>query len=398
MTRIILWALSRIRSCAIPNIAAPVWEHYQAMLEISQATARAHIQGDWESVVLAAPMPTRHAVFQNNWDCLQDLARSGHTQVLWLDLDTVVMRPWDPWNQPRDQMLMYNLTPSQDPVPWPQYLNSGVRWYGDQIPDRVWESAAAARLNWRYDDYAHEQKMHNQMYWSQWTTATEAPQLRPELNWHMPEWQAPEQIPYWERQNGRAWNQVRICHYHATRGTGQALATAQWLRAQSVVNSGAGCQVQWDQEQALRPWYERLVTWLTYQLPGSVIQARAGAGELQAALARQGTRAQGWSTLDPQPRPDLVRPGSLAQCESQAPVVIDLEPQPQDLPDLARVCEPGGHLVIWNPDQAWTQSLGAQGWQLDPDRTGYVRAWLAASPIHQVREHQACECWQRPRT
>ena len=172
-----------------------------------------------------------------------------------------------------------------------------------------------------------------------------------------------------------------------------------------------------EMEREERPFAARLALWMSYKTPGRVIDLGAGSGVYVEELRRLGTRAQGYDTADPQPRPECVEIRSLFDVEDPAPVVmclevaehIDAEHERWVIDVVWRNTLPGGH-VIWSaaqpgqggvghincrPPDYWRAIAESRGFQSRPDLETDLHRWIT-SGYHMGWFAQNRQIWQRP--
>jgi len=122
-----------------------------------------------------------------------------------------------------------------------------------------------------------------------------------------------------------------------------------------------------------RPFAQRLATWISLHMTGTVVDLGAGSGVYVEELHRQGVSARGYDIADPQPRPDLVATQSMLTITDPANIVMCIEvaehiPMEQSAEVVASIWRntlPGGH-VIWSAAQPGQGGVGHINCQL-PD-------------------------------
>lgn len=204
------------------GVRPAVYEHYNEMYEISQASARQYLPGGWHSVVFDQPAPSRVAMFQANWQRIWDLWHQEPCNILYLDSDTVFVRATEIFGRFKEFRL-FNWTHPKRKDPFENYFNAGVRYYPATMSTDVWALGQALADNWNTDIWDQEQIIFNTMFWSQeldWSDAH-----RPELNWQQPGTGPQDHVKF----NHCEQDQAQIIHYHGTRGSDRAVQKARSL-------------------------------------------------------------------------------------------------------------------------------------------------------------------------
>jgi hypothetical protein len=189
---------------------------YQRMFEISRSSAKKFLQGPWEEVVYTDPAPSRLAIFQRNWQRIHDLWHSEPCNILYLDSDTIFIKPTVIF----ERFPEYRLFNWTDPKQWPGFenlYNAGVRYHPSTMSEDLWTKGNEMAKNWDPNNWCQEQEIFNTMFWSQ----NVADPHHPELNWqamHLRLWhQHPEAVPFLNEWNTVPLTAAHIIHVHGSR-------------------------------------------------------------------------------------------------------------------------------------------------------------------------------------
>jgi len=211
-----------IEACADPSVRAD----YNRMHELSLASARHFLRGDWEPIVFDQPAESRVTMFRDNWYRLRDLWHSEPCNVLYLDSDTVFVKPTEIFGRWSEYRLFNWTTPPQHPE-FPHYFNAAVRYHPHTMSADTWALGDRIAQNWNLDIWDQEQLIFNAMFWSQNLAFEDA--HHPEMNWQAPTGQTLEQLAQHAQLNTFPIQHARIIHYHGTRGSSRGQDIAQQL-------------------------------------------------------------------------------------------------------------------------------------------------------------------------
>jgi len=164
---------------------------------------------------------------------------SGNNNILFLDLDTIMLQPVNVFDK-LDHFQMFNYT---DPktlggkdadnkygLQHEHYLNAGVRYYPNKMSQDVWELGWKYAKDWDYDIWGTEQIIFNEMMFSQnddvnnWLDPTMNFQMMnavPQAVYHA------QYIAEIEAWNSASIDDAKIMHLHGTRGADKTVMT-QW--------------------------------------------------------------------------------------------------------------------------------------------------------------------------
>jgi hypothetical protein len=209
-----------IKPCGDPvNRAA-----YDTMFRISLASARQFLAGQWEPVVFTEPAETRVHMFQANWQRIWDVWHQEPCNILYLDSDTMFIRPTEIFGR-FSEFRLFNWTDPKSNSCYNDYFNAGVRYYPHTMSDEIWQIGHDRAQNWNLDIWDQEQLIFNEMFWKQ--DIVDQDRRHPEFNWqgmHLSRGVA--------QQSHESWNQcalsaAHIIHVHGSRHAVNTAAVMQ---------------------------------------------------------------------------------------------------------------------------------------------------------------------------
>lgn len=198
---------------------------YDTMNKISRITTEKFLEGSWETIVWTDPAPSRLDIFKRNWERIRDLWHKEPCNILYLDSDTMMIRPTKIFGR-FSEFRLFNWT---DPKSTPQFANlynAGVRYYPAAMDPQLWRIGDAMAQNWVDSNWNMEQEIFNTMFWQQ--PIADEDRHHPELNWQgmcMIQGNPNAQIAH-EEWNGCKIDQTHIVHVHGSRN---AQKTAQLM-------------------------------------------------------------------------------------------------------------------------------------------------------------------------
>jgi len=143
---------------------------------------------------------------------------------LYLDSDTLVVKPVEMFGRFPEYRLFNWSTPSQTPE-FEHYFNAAVRYHPHTMSEEVWKIGDDMAQNWDLSIWDQEQIIFNKMFWSQGLSFEDA--HHPELNWQAPTGLKLPELAEHAKINAFPITHARIIHYHGTRShnRGEFLAT-----------------------------------------------------------------------------------------------------------------------------------------------------------------------------
>jgi hypothetical protein len=189
---------------------------YDQMFKISRSSARKFLHGEWEEIVYTDPAPSRLAIFQRNWQRIHDLWHQEPCNILYLDSDTMFLKPTEMFGRFLDYRL-FNWTDPKSCEGFSNLYNAGVRYYPSTMSKDLWTVGNKMAHNWDPTNWNQEQEIFNTMFWQQ---SVPDPH-HPELNWqgmHLRLWQTySDAIAYLNNWNTIPITDAHIIHVHGSR-------------------------------------------------------------------------------------------------------------------------------------------------------------------------------------
>jgi len=189
---------------------------YDTMNRISRLSAEKFLQGDWESIVWTDPAPSRLEIFKRNWARIRDLWHQEPCNILYLDSDTMFLRPTEIFGR-FQEFRVFNWTDPKSTPLFANYYNAGVRYYPASMSPELWQLGDSMAADWQDHNWGMEQDIFNTMFWRQ--SIPDADRHHPELNWQGMQMTIPDPRM---QQAHEQWNQcplsrAHIIHVHGSR-------------------------------------------------------------------------------------------------------------------------------------------------------------------------------------
>ena len=212
---------------------------YSSMCDILCESVEVFLEGDWDFEIIENEVDSYQEVFDKNFGEVFEMWDNGSNNILFLDLDTIMLKPVNVFDQ-LDNFQMFNYT---DPktlggndaknkygLQHQHYFNAGVRYYPSAMAKDVWDLGWKYAKNWDYNIWGTEQIIFNEMMYSQnkdvsnWHDATMNFQMMnavPQAIYHE------QYIAEIEAWNSASIDDAKIMHLHGTRGADKTVMT-QW--------------------------------------------------------------------------------------------------------------------------------------------------------------------------
>ena len=195
-----------------------LFDSYIAMHEISTATYRHFLQGEWELTFITGEVEQINQAFEKTFWAIHDLWHSEPCNILYTDPDTIAVKPVNLFDQ-YTQFRMFNHTdPKQfnQPNPYnrtyPNFFNAGVRYFPASMDEKIWQLGTLMAQTWDYETYDTEQVILNAMLWDQGIAVNEA--LDPTVAWQL----FHPDLNFGAQWNGCSIYEAKILHLHSSRG------------------------------------------------------------------------------------------------------------------------------------------------------------------------------------
>ena len=187
---------------------------YSQINKISRDSAKKYLQGAWEEIVYTDPAPSRTAIFQRNWQRIHDLWHKEPCNILYLDSDTIIIRPTEIFDR-FAEFRVFNWTDPKFNEKFENLYNAGVRYYPATMSRDLWTVGNDMAKNWDLDNWNQEQEIFNTMFWQQHVPDPH----HPALNWqgmilHQRSHQAVDLLNQW---NALPIDNAHIIHVHGSR-------------------------------------------------------------------------------------------------------------------------------------------------------------------------------------
>lgn len=196
-------------------------QNYVTMYNVSRASARKFLQGEFTEVAFTAPVLDARLFQIAQWYMVKELWFREPCNILCMGADTLFKAPTEIFGQYKE-MRLFNYT---DPRHHPDmlkysehmhYFNDDIRYFPAEMNPKIWEYGERLMAHWfghRESHWAWGQLIHNHMFWSQGLDIKEV--HRPELAWQVFLLEK-EQA---EKFNNCAYEQAKILHFHGSRGS-----------------------------------------------------------------------------------------------------------------------------------------------------------------------------------
>lgn len=205
-------------------------QNYVTMYNVSRASAKKFLQGEFTEVVFTAPVLDARLFQIAQWYMIKELWFREPCNILCMGADTLFKAPTEIFGHYKE-MRLFNYT---DPRHHPEmlcygadmhYFNDDIRYFPAEMDRSVWEKGERLMAQWfdhRESHWAWGQLIHNHMFWSQGLDIKQV--YQPELAW---------QVFLLEKEKAEDFNccsyeQAKILHFHSSRGSGnraQAMVT-----------------------------------------------------------------------------------------------------------------------------------------------------------------------------
>lgn len=204
-------------------------ENYREMEKVCTKSAENNIDDLDDIIVHRGQADNIRDVFKEHFHTIYDVWKQGNN-VLYCDLDVVFTKPVNYFNN-FEYFSMFNLT---DPmkthdahydVTFEHYFNCGIRYYPQDMDEKIWNLGFSMLENWNPDRWDSEQIIYNAMLWSQNIEANEVyyPQYAYQLL------SEPLDNPINIKFNQISLDEAYAVHVHGSRGSGNRLALMQEL-------------------------------------------------------------------------------------------------------------------------------------------------------------------------
>lgn len=209
-----------------------LFENYIAMHQLSVASYKNFLGGDWELKFFTGRVDNINQAFEKTFWAIYKLWISEPCNILYTDPDTMAINHVNPWGQ-YNNFMMFNYTDPRQLVTsnvynktYNNFFNAGVRYFPSTMTHETWDRGIDIAQQWDYSTYDTEQIVLNEMLWSQGLDVAQV--LDPVMAW---QGFSPD-INYCNQWNNLAFQQAKILHFHSSRGSDSRLETMKDLAQQ----------------------------------------------------------------------------------------------------------------------------------------------------------------------
>lgn len=216
------------------------WQLYREMYDLSRASARRFLAGEWDTVLFDAPVLDARMFQIAQWYLIKELWHREPCNILSITADVMFVKPVEIFGQFTDMRLFNHTDPKlhADLVGYADhkghYFNDAMVYFPSTMLAQIWDLGERRQSDW----FTHHQStwdcgqlIHNHMFWSQPLDLDRV--VRPDLNWFMMfrSW-TPDTIAQASRWNQCPYDLVRCVHFAGSRGAEATLLTMRELAAQ----------------------------------------------------------------------------------------------------------------------------------------------------------------------
>lgn len=188
-------------------------EKYKIMYNISRASARKFLKGDWEEICFTSPVLDARLYQIAQWYLIKELWHREPCNILAMGADTLFIKETEYFGK-YDKMMMFNYTDPKSHKEFEHYFNDDIRYYPASMDKKVWnigEKKMDGWFNHEEGNWAWGQLIHNYQFWSQNINVKDV--LDPSMAW---------QAFSLNQEHGNSWNQcsineAKVLHFHGSR-------------------------------------------------------------------------------------------------------------------------------------------------------------------------------------
>ena len=188
-------------------------DRYQAMYDISRASARRFLQGEWEEIKFTAPVLDARLYQIAQWYTIKELWFREPCNILCMGADTLFIRPTQVFGR-YSNMMMFNYTDPRTHNEFAHYFNDDIRYYPAGMNPQVWDTGEEAMNGWfdhSENNWGWGQLIHNYQFWSQGLAVADV--LDPTMAYQAFNLNQ----AYSDQWNGVSINQAHVMHFHGSR-------------------------------------------------------------------------------------------------------------------------------------------------------------------------------------
>lgn len=190
---------------------------YKKIQQVSYASYKKFLQGDWEYVLLETEVDNVLDVFRNNFEKINELRKQEPCNILFCGLDTQMVQPTDLFGKIH-RFTMFNYTDPRSNSKFENNFNCDVRYYPAELDEKWWDYTIDQSK--KLAVWEDEQNVYNHILWNQEPAPSVQEVLVPQMAYQgfmIGSLEDPN-INYGNQWNGVELNRSHIIHWHSSRG------------------------------------------------------------------------------------------------------------------------------------------------------------------------------------
>jgi hypothetical protein len=202
-------------------IVGEVYPFYKQLQQISYASFRHFMKGNWEYVLLEKEVDHVFDGFKNNFQSIYDLRQSGPCNILFCGLDTQMVQPTEVFER-YNKFTMFNHTDPKSNRHFTNNFNNDIRYYPTEMEQKWWDFT----LEWKekLKIWEDEQNVYNWILWGQGVDVNQVHDPKMAFQAHM--MASPDHnVDAANQWNNLHINDSHIIHWHSSRGPKNRIAT-----------------------------------------------------------------------------------------------------------------------------------------------------------------------------
>jgi len=202
-------------------IVGDVYDDYKKLQQLSYASFRHFMQGDWEYVLLEKEVDHIFDVFKYNFQRTYDLHQSGPCNILFAGLDAQMIKPTEIFGK-YDKFMMFNYTDPQSNKKFINFFNCDVRYYPAELEQTWWDYTLTESENLKV--WEDEQNIYNDILWGQKLHLKKVLDPKMAYQGHQITNGVEEEIAKANDWNNCHISNAHIVHWHSSRGVKNRIA------------------------------------------------------------------------------------------------------------------------------------------------------------------------------
>lgn len=201
-----------------------IYPIYQRMHKVSELSFQHLLQGEWEYIFLSAEVEDVAQTFRDQFFEIYDIWRREPCNILYCGPDTQMVQPTEVFGR-YQHFLMWNYTDPKSYLNIPHFLNADIRYYPAEMTQECWDIGLERAKNIQV--WNDDQIIYNEMVWGQGLTPEQV--IDPTMAFQG--FMMPDNYDYAESWNGCSIEDVKIIHWHGSRGAEAKLAAMRDISA-----------------------------------------------------------------------------------------------------------------------------------------------------------------------